>query len=285
MTEQFRPSVRARRVARTLQRWRERIGMKGIEAAKLLGCSHAKISRIEHCVQPASPIDVLGFAIAYKVDDKERDALFELAHRAKDRGWWEEFGKEELFEAALDYVELESEACLVRSFTIDLVPGLFQTPEYTEALVRASRPHVSEEVVERRIEARRERQSLLERDKPLRVEAVFNEVVLRQVVGGPGVMRRQLEHLVELAERPNVMIQVIPFSAGAHPAMGSVFNILSFEQEHYDDVLYIESLAYGFSPEDQEAVDAYTLNFVGLQETALDADASAKMIAEAADSL
>ncbi|SHG01356.1 helix-turn-helix domain-containing protein [Streptoalloteichus hindustanus] len=284
MAEAFRASVRLRRVGRVLRQWRERAGMKGrgLEVARSLGWSQAKLSRLENATQPINPVDVLALGLVYRIPEDERDALFLTTQSAQQRGWWAEIGPYALVEAAQDFVELESEASLLRSYKADLIPGLLQTEEYAIALAVVDLPRVTEETARQRAAVRMTRQKRLHGDRPIRVEAVISEAALRQVVGGPEVARGQLRRLVDLSEMPNVLIQVIPFGVGAYPAMGSTFDVLSFDQDHYDDVVYLESLAQGSYMEDVEIVSGYTLNFAGLQEFALDRDASVKMITEIA---
>ncbi|MCP2260315.1 Helix-turn-helix domain-containing protein [Streptoalloteichus tenebrarius] len=287
MAEAFKPSVRLRRVGRVLRQWRERAGMKGkgLEVARSLGWSQAKLSRLENATQPINPVDVLALGLVYQIPEDERDALFLTTQNAQQRGWWEEYGCNALFDAAQDFVELESEASLLRSYKVDLVPGLLQTEEYATSLARADVPAVSEETARQRAAVRVTRQKRLYDGKPLRVEAVVSESALRQVVGGPRVMREQLERLITLAELPHVVIQIMPFDVGAYPAMGSTFDMLSFDQDHHDDVVYLESLTQGQYVEDPEVVSVFTLNFESMREVALDEDASRKLIADVAESL
>jgi hypothetical protein len=130
---------------------------------------------------------------------------------------------------------------------------------------------------------RAERQARLREKDPLRVQAVFNEAMIRSAVGGPAVMRAQLLHLMVLAELPNVDIRILPFSQGAYPAMGSTFTLLSFPQEHYVDVVYLENflrIQYMERPSDRELC---SLRFDGLRRTAMSTAESLELIAEAAE--
>ncbi|GDY30067.1 transcriptional regulator [Gandjariella thermophila] len=285
MVEEFRAGVRVRRIARRARRWREAAQMKGVDAASRLHWSPAKLSKIEHGALPVAPVDVLALALIYDVPEDERNAFFRAAQTAQQRGWWQDFGRDEVLDVAQDYIELESEAELLRTFSIDLVPGLLQTHDYTAALSRRALPRASDEIDQRRAEARTARQERLSGDDPLRVEAIMTEAALRLVIGGPEVMRAQLETLLRFARLPNVRLQVLPFAVGAYPSIGSPFSVLSFAEEHFDDVVYVENLTHGVFVEDSASVQTYTMNFAGLQKMALSPTRSAKVIAEVAGAL
>jgi transcriptional regulator with XRE-family HTH domain len=285
VAEEFRAGVRVRRIARRVRRWREQAQMKGVDAARRLRWSPAKLSKIEHGVLPIAPVDVLALALIYDVPEDERNAFFRAAQTAQERGWWQDFDKDEVLDVAQDYIELESEAELLRTFTIDLMPGLLQTHDYTAALSRSALPRANHKVDERRAEARTARQARLSGESPLQIDAVVTEAGLRLTVGGSAVMRAQLERLVEFAKLPNVNLQVLPFDVGAYPSIGSPFSVLSFAEEHFDDVVYVENLTHGVFVEDSASVQTYTLNFAGLQKVALSRTRSAKVIAEVAGAL
>jgi transcriptional regulator with XRE-family HTH domain len=279
----FRAGVRLRRIGRHLRHWREQAGMRGTDAAARLKWSPSKISKMEHAAQAIMPVDVLALGLIYQVDPGERDRLFEDAQRATQEGWWQEYAEDELIEITRDYLELESEATLLRTFKTDLVPGLLQTSEYATALARTAQPRADEETIRRRVEIREKRKQLLLGGKnPLRIEAVLTEAVLRTAVGGAEEMRTQLHELAVYAKYPHITIHVIPFEAGAYPGMGSPFDLLGFAEEHYDDVAYVENLGYGLLLEDSATVQSYKLHFTGQCEVALDQDASIAMIAKTA---
>ncbi|RZS34060.1 helix-turn-helix protein [Herbihabitans rhizosphaerae] len=284
MTE-FRPGVRTRRVARELRKWRERIGLQSKEAADRARWSAAKMSKVEHASQPIAGTDVLALGIVYDIPEKERDRLYRAALTAGDRGWWHDYDTDALVPAVQDFVELESEASMLRTFKPDLVPGLLQTEAYLTALVRAMVPKPSEDVIRRRIETRNVRQERVLTERAMRIHAVIWEAALRQNVGGETVMEGQLRRLLDLRERSNITIQVLPLGSGAHPAAGSSFQMLSFVEEHLDDVVYIEDFTQGFYLEEPEQVRGYRLNFDRLRKTALDPAESAELVAQLARDL
>jgi transcriptional regulator with XRE-family HTH domain len=281
---EYVPSMRMRRIARTLLQWRESRGVNGTEIAKKAGWSASKQSRLENAIQPIQPAQVVTLALLYGIPESERDAVFNACLAAQQEGWWDAVSKEALVADLLDYVEFESEATAVRTFKIDLVPGLMQTPAYATAVDEAFRPQASADVVRERVEARVKRQERLAGDKPIHVEAVLTEGALRSQVGGPEVMREQLERLVELSKLPNVDLQVIAATSGAYPAMGFPFSILSFAGA-YPDVGYVESIGMGVYIEEPESLEPYQVNFVGLQKVALSQSKSRGLIAEVARNL
>jgi transcriptional regulator with XRE-family HTH domain len=277
------PTVRMRRIARTLLKWRESRDLNGADVAKQAGWSGSKQSRLENATQPIQPADVVTLALIYGIPAEERDAIFNSCLGAQKQGWWDAVAKDALMEDVVGYVELEAEAAAVRTFEIDLIDGLLQTEDYAAAIGDAYLPRASVQVKRERVKARTLRQDRLTGENPIQVEAVLTEGALRTGVGSPEVMRQQLERLVELSKLPNVDLRVIP-SVGAYPAMGTPFHILSFASG-YPDVGYIELLDKGVYLEEPEDVKPYRDNFAGLQEVAWSARKSRTLIADIAHDL
>lgn len=285
MSDEFKAGVRLRRVGRELRKWRERTGLKNADAANRLKWSTSKVSKIENAAQPIQGVDVIAMALVYDVPEQERNQLFQAVLTAQDPGWWQDYDKDILFEAAQDFMELESEAVTERTFMSDLVPGVLQTEDYAVALARAAEPQVPEDVARRRAEVRSVRQTRLAIETPLNVEAVVWEPALRQRVGGAQVMRAQINRLVDWAERPNIRFQVLPMGTGAYPAMGCSFTMLSFVEDHFGDVVYLDNLTHSGYLEASQDVAAYTMNFAALQEAALGSTESVALMTEIAASL
>lgn len=274
---EFRPSVRIRRIARTLREWRDTTSLQSGEVAAKAGWSASKQSRLESGNHLITPADVMTLALLYDVAEPVRDEVFNSTIAAQEPGWWERVAQDALAADVLAYVELESEANRVRTFKIDLVPGLLQTSEYAAALGRAALPPASEEVVQHRVDARVRRQSRLTSDNPISIHAVVTEGALRTVAGGPGVMTRQLDQLTQTMTLPNVDLRVIAARSGAYPSMGNAFSILSFHTDE-PDVGYVELVEKGVYLEQETDVERYRLNFTGLQEVALDHYESLELI-------
>ena len=277
------PTVRMRRIARTLLKWRESRDLNGADVAKQAGWSGSKQSRLENATQPIQPADVVTLALIYGIPAEERDAVFNSCLGAQKQGWWDAVTTDALVEDFVGYVELEAEAATVHAFTIDLIPGLLQTENYAAAISDAYLPRASAEVKRERVKARSLRQDRLTDENPIQVCAVLTEGALRTRVGSPEVMRQQLERLVELSKLPNVDLRVIP-AAGAYPAMGTPFHILSFASG-YPDIGYVDLLGKGVYLEEPEEVEPYRDNFAGLQEVAWSARKSRTLIADIAHDL
>jgi len=151
------------------------------------------------------------------------------------------------------YLGLEEAAILIRTYELQFIPGLLQTRDYARAVMAGGRRLEGADAVERRVQARMSRQAILERPEPPRAWAIIDETALRRPTAGPEVMRAQLEHLIEMNAHPNITIQVVPLSIGAHPAEGGSFSILRFGEPDIADVVYLEHLTgaiYLDKPED-----------------------------------
>ncbi|MHA6800620.1 helix-turn-helix domain-containing protein [Bounagaea algeriensis] len=264
------PTVRLRKVLRTLRRWRVQAAMDQLDVARMLTWSKARVSRIERGETTPGPAEVIALATVYGVDESERDECAALAGQARQRGWWKKYGPDAAPADFEEYIGLESEAVSVRNFEIDLVPGLLQTFAYMEALGRGWLPSADEETVRRRWQLRRARQARLWEDAPLRLDAVIGETAIRQCVGGADVMRQQLGHLLRAAESPHIDVRVLPYTAGSYPAMGSPFAVLSFPRDEEDDVVCLDTLSSSIYVEDETEVEQYVQSFHVLSSVALD---------------
>jgi hypothetical protein len=175
-------------------------------------------------------------------------------------------------------VGLEAAATLIRDFEPGVFPGLLQIPDYARAIHEAAMPKLSPELLGKRIEVRRRRQEILIRREPAppRLEAIMDEAALHRVVGGPDVMRAQIDHIVEVCQFPHVTVRVVPFDAGAHPALDSTFILLEFE-DPVPGVVYVEGLVGHLYLERAQDVQRYEQVFDRLraislsEQTSLDA--------------
>jgi hypothetical protein len=182
--------------------------------------------------------------------------LVSLAREANQPGWWFQYSDvlPQWFRA---YVDLESAAALIRTYQGQFVPGLLQTEDYMRAVIHGAQLDESPEETKRRVALRMARQTLLTQADAPRLWAVVDEAALRRPVGGPKVMRAQLERLIEAAELPNITLQVLPFVAGAHPAMVGAFSILRFADRELPDVVYLEHLTNAAYLDRSDDVDRY----------------------------
>ena len=275
-TEQS-PTVRRRRLALELRRLREAARLTCEEVAEHLECSASKISRVETGRVSVSPRDVRDMLELYGVTGKERDSLVQLARDSRQKGWWHAYS-DPLNPQISTYVGLESAACQIRVYEVSLIPSLLQTEDYARAIITSGMMNGTGDGTERSVALRMARQPALTRDEPPLLWTVLDEAALRRRVGVAELMRAQLEHVLELASLQNVALQVIPFGAGAHPAMGRPFVILVFPERVDPDVVYLEDLTSAFYLEDTDEVDRYNVFFNHLRATALSFDDSAALI-------
>jgi hypothetical protein len=238
--------------------------------------NYAALGRWDCGSRSAPAPDVIELVPPYTLSDSERGPVVNPFLAARKRGWWDTLGRGALVDDALVYVELEDEATAVRTFKVDLVDGLVQTPEYGAALIRANHPDASEALVRRQVDVRIRRQARLGGMHPIQLETIITEGALRIPVGGPETMRRQLEHLLALMELSNVDIRVVP-ATGAYPAMGTPFYILSFGGR-FPDVGYVELLDKGVYLEEPDDVQLYVTKFASLRAVALDSEESRELI-------
>jgi hypothetical protein len=212
----------------------------------------------------------------YGAGEEQRESLVQLARESKQKGWWHAYG-DSVQPHFATYLGLESAASEIRIYEVNMIPGLLQTEDYARTVITAGMVNSPRAEIERRVALGMERQRLT-RSSPPQVWTVLDEAGLRRQVGGPEVMRAQLEYLRELAGLRNVSLQVIPFSGGAHPGMGKPFVILVFGESIDPDVVYLEDLTSALWVEDVHQVDRYNVLFNHLQAAALSFDESAALI-------
>ena len=231
------PTVRRRELGALLRALRNDRGLTVDQVATALLCSPSKVSRMETGQRGATPRDIRDLCDLYQLTDPaQRDRLAQLAAEGKQQGWWQSY---ELDFAT--YVGFEQATVSIKHFACMTVMGLLQTPAYARAMHQAGFQDFESERIEALVAVRSRRQAILDRQPPLRLHVVLDEATLHRAVGGPRVMAEQLGRMVELAEWPNITIQVIPFSRQAHPAMDSNFSILEFE-ESAPNLVYVEGL-------------------------------------------
>jgi transcriptional regulator with XRE-family HTH domain len=271
------PTVRRKRLMIELRRLREQTGLTCEEVGARLECSGTRISRIETGKIRISPGDVRELLDVYGVTGEDAAALVQLAREARRKGWWHTYGKllPGWFEA---YVGLESEATRFRDFQPLVIPGLLQTADYSRAVLRAAPTAGPAEEIDRLVALRMERQGVLSRENPPDLWIVLGEGALRTRVGDDAVMRAQLRHLAEAAERPNVTLQVLPFTNAAYVDPVSLFKILEFAGPDDPTIVYLEHLTGCLFVEDEVEVRRYRVVFDHLCAEALGTGQSIDLI-------
>jgi len=235
------PMLVRRQLGRRLRELRER-ARKTHADAETAGLGHrSTLWRIEGGRSRANPATVRALCWLYGADDATTDSLYAMSRHCQQAGWWEEYGNDLPAWFTL-YVGLEAEARAFSTYQPAVVHGLLQTREYATVLLSEGAA-ASRADVERQVSLRLDRQrSAFERDDPLRLTVVLGEGALRCAIGGPAVMRRQLDHLHQLAERPHIHVRVLPFDAGWHPALRGGFSLLELPEAADPDVVYVEAV-------------------------------------------
>jgi Domain of unknown function (DUF5753) len=253
--------------------------------AHALRCTVTKVSYFENAQRPVVPRDLDEVLLPlYGVPQERWPEYLDAADKARKKGWWEEYDDDVMPEWFRRYVGFEQGASELRVYEPQFIPGLLQTPEYTAAILRRGPVELREDDLARIVELRVRRQDLITRDhEPVALWVVLDEAALRRAAGGPDVMQPQVEHLVEIARRPNITLQVLPFSQGIHPGMGSGFTILKFPWPTDPGLVYVESgWSAGVYLEERHEVEDHTVIFERLAEQAFDHDASLAMLRELA---
>ncbi|MEU6536166.1 helix-turn-helix transcriptional regulator [Streptomyces sp. NPDC047000] len=236
------PTVGQVVLGRRLLDLREGAGLKREEAARILRVAPATVRRME-MAEVALKIPYLQLLLkAYGVPDDEAEGFVQLAEEANQPGWWQRF--HDILPGWFSmYVSLEGAASLIRSYEPHFVPGLLQTEDYARGVLKSgaigqTRP----EDIERHIALRTQRQQLLTRPDAPRFWAVMDETALRRPVGGPEVMRAQVDRLLEAMTLPQVTLQVAPFASGPHPGTFGPFVLFRFAMPELPDMVYSEYL-------------------------------------------
>jgi len=252
------PTVLRMILGRQLQALREKAGLTFQQAANAIYSSEWTIRRMERAEGGLKPLTLKSLLVAYGVTDvREIDAFLALARDASRPGWWHSYGDAlpDWFKVAIG---LEESASVIRAYEPQVVPGLLQTEAYVRAITAASFPSENQEDSERKVALRLARQDLLKRPAPPEYRVVLEETVLRRPIGGAGVMRGQLQHLIDMAAQPSITIQVLPFTAGWHPAMYGMFWIYRFPDDTMPDVVYSESLTSAYYLNKPDETTQYT---------------------------
>lgn len=283
------PTAIKRWIAFTLKRLREQSGKSRQELAELLDCNISHLSHLETGRNLPSALESDALLDIYGVGDRKA-AFRELLRSAKKgKDWWKtpvfKDAEPEWFDL---YLGLEAWARDVQSYDALVVPGLFQTSDYARALITAAYPELTDTEVQRRVDLRMARQAALDREpEPLRIWSVLDEAALRRVVGGPAVMRTQLDRLVELAGCPTITVQVLPATAGAHGGLDGTFTVLDFPLDLVGDpgTVYVQTRLRGAYYEEPAQIDEYRQALRRLQVQAIKPEDAPAFIARIAEEI
>lgn len=235
------PAVQRRRLRAELRRARLDAGLTQEQVASAMDWSLSKLIRIENGSVGISTNDLKAILQHYKITDEDHTAeLLALSKASRERSWWSTY-RDSISKRLIQLIEYENAAYISRHYEDLVIPGLLQTPDYMRVSTNQLAPEMSAILVDTVIEVRLKRQELLKRTDGPRLFFVMDEAVVRRIVGGRDVMRRQLQRLIEAADMPNVTVEVIPFTAGLLPGLQAPFVIHEFPDAADDDVLYLES--------------------------------------------
>ncbi|MGL5809708.1 MAG: helix-turn-helix domain-containing protein [Nocardioides sp.] len=257
--DEERSSATARRmlVGARLKRMREARGISRETAGFTIRASESKMSRLELGKVSFKDRDVADLLVLYGIKDPdERDEIVRMAQQASQPGWWRAY--EDVLPGWFDsYVGLEEAAATIRTYEIQFIPGLFQTPEYVRAVIEAALPPPAPHEVDRAVDLRLARQRLLDRAQAPHIWAVIDEAALRRPIGSPAVVKGQLVHLLDLTDRPHLTLQVVPTHSGAHAVAGGAFTLLRFGDLELPDTVYLEQLLNAVYVDRPEHVERY----------------------------
>jgi transcriptional regulator with XRE-family HTH domain len=255
------PTVHRRRLRNELRKTRESAGMTQRDVAAAMDWSQSKLIRIETGAVNISTNDLRALLTHYGTDQARIEALVELARAAREVPRWSMYRNvaEPEYIAFLGY---ESSAKIIRNFEPLLIPGLLQTEEYAREVisyVEAENPHNIDALVDLRVQ----RQEIVTKPGAPDLHFIMDEAVVRRLIGGPNVSRRQLKHLLEINQQPNVTMRVVPFTAGMYPRLRVPYVHFEFPDPEDEDVLYVEYpsgelIVRENSPEEKDRVDPVT---------------------------
>lgn len=274
-------TVRIEVLGEELRRLREACGLTLTDVVSRIGISESYLSRMETGKRAASPEDVAALLVIYGVTGEERLELLTLAKKADQPGLWQREGSSEARFATLKI--LESRATALVSFEPLMIPGLLQTMPYAQACVRGVLMLDDQEAIDERVVGRVHRQGVLRKFDAPPLLSIIGEAALRCPVGGREVLREQLHYLVEVAERDNVTLRVVPNSAGVHPGLLGSFLRMSFAGR--PSVVFLESQTAGLFLEDHSNVSVYDKAIPELLSMAMTEENSVRLVAEMAATL
>ena len=261
----YSPTIRKRSLSRKLVELRKACGLTTTEVQQQLGWSATKLNYIEKAkwIEPSSDA-VADLCELYGVEGRQREALIQLAREGRQRGWWRKYN--DVFSNELP--GFEAGASHIATFETAFIPGLLQIPAYIELITRAAGID-DPAAIKRHVAARTERQEILTRASgPCQLHAIIDQNAIARITD-PAIRRAQLTHLTDITSRPNIDVQILPFTAGVYPGTGEVFTCLSFPDPSERDFIYLESAIDDRMLEEPDEVHRYKLKFQALQTAAL----------------
>lgn len=274
-----------RRLRAEIRALRQRAELTQEQVAQEMDWSLSKVIRIEAGSVGISTNDLKALLRLYKIADQARvSELVALARLARERSWWDEY-KDILATQYIQFIAFEAAASSYRGFQPTLIPGLLQTEEYARITLTELGNGAGGERIDRLVKVRMKRQEVLDRADHPALHFIIDEAVIRRMVGGKDLMRRQISHIADVTDKRNVTVQVLPFDVGVHPGMQGPFVIFEFADAADDDVLYLEGPRGDMIIRDvPEDVAFYSERFEKLRHLSLNPAESVHMLKDLANS-
>jgi transcriptional regulator with XRE-family HTH domain len=273
------PTARRIILGAQLRRLREAAGITRGEAGYAIRGSESKISRLELGRVGFKERDVADLLSMYGItDEAERAIVLAMVAQSNERGWWHRYT--DLMPTWFhDYVGLEESASRILSHELQFVPGLLQTQDYAMAVASHGQAHLATDEANRRVALRMQRQKILNRPGAPKLWAVIDESVLHRPVGGRRVLRKQIEHLLEITRLPHISLQVMPYQMSGYAAEGS-FSMLRFAEPELPNIVYIEHLTGAIYLDRPEEIEQYSRVFDRLMVDAETPDNSRQLLSK-----
>jgi transcriptional regulator with XRE-family HTH domain len=288
MAEGGSPLVQRRRLRAELKKARQESGLTQEQVASEMEWSLSKTIRIESASSGGGirANDLKALLQLYGVKDPDQvDSLLALARVARERSWWSAY-RDVAPQSLLQLIEYESEAHAVGQFETLFIPGILQTEDYARTVLQNHYDEGSgSDQLRALVELRTRRKALLDGENPPSFTFVFDEAVIRRQVGGASVMHRQLRRLLEVAEKPNITVEVVPFSVGLHPGMKGPFKVIEFADPQDKDIVFLEGPRGDIISDDPAETSSYKEKFETLSEVSLGPRDSLTYIAKIADEM
>ncbi len=270
-------SVRQRRVSAELRALRMERGLTCQDVADALDCSVSKISRMETGVRGLYVDEVAAILGFLKAKSKQRKELLDLVRDGEKPNWTQVGGLPKLWK---DMIRIENDAAVIHNFEPLLIPGLLQTPEYARTVIGGMTRDYAEGALDHLVRTRMGRQVVLSRlDGPM-LHVIIDEMVLRRSIGAPGMMKGQLEYLLNMSKRPRIELLVVPFSSGAIAGLTGPAMLMEFLDQ--PTLAYAEIRGASSFLEEAPAIGRVKLALRELRSTALSQEDSVRLIAEIA---
>jgi len=268
MTQGVNPVAQQRRLRAELRRLREAASMTQQQVASNLEWSLSKVIRIETGVVGISLTDLRAMLYEYGVTERDRiNELADMARASRQEAWWDKY-RPHFDREFITYLGLEASATIIRQFQNLVIPGLLQTPDYARVVIDLFSDDDKLDEVNILVQTRVERQRRLTEEPGPKMFFVVDESTIRRLIGGPAVMREQLNRLKELNAKPNISIQVIPFGRGAHVGMRESFEVMEFTGGDDDYAVSLDRIKSSLIQNDPEASSEWVERFYELENLA-----------------